>query len=79
MHPHICFTHSFIISVESSESFHHRKTPLRCQGRACVDVMTTLHGSTPYLRRRVRGSVPLEGTIPLPRDPSNDHPFSFKA
>ena len=46
MHPHIHYTLSFLLSVESSESLYHRKTPLGCPGNACVDVMTTLHGST---------------------------------
>ncbi|KAL6348492.1 hypothetical protein AAG906_008947 [Vitis piasezkii] len=35
--------------------------PLGCRGSACVEVMTTLHGSAPSLRRHVEGCVPLEG------------------
>ncbi|RVW92848.1 hypothetical protein CK203_040472 [Vitis vinifera] len=31
-------------------------------GSACVEVMTTLHGSTPSLRRRAEGCVPPEGS-----------------
>ena len=66
MHPHIHFILSFSLSIESSKSLHHRKNPLGCRGSACVEVMTTLHGSTPFLRRSVRGCVPLEGTIVTP-------------
>ena len=43
--------------------------PLGCRGSACVELMTTLHGSAPSLRGRVGGCVPLEGTIALARDP----------
>ena len=46
---------------------------------ACVEVMTTLHGSTLSLRRRVRGSIPLEGTIALTRDPFKSPPYFFKS
>ncbi|RVW75927.1 hypothetical protein CK203_051823 [Vitis vinifera] len=42
--------------------------PSRCRGSACVEVMTTLHGSAPYLRRRAEGYVPLEGMIASARD-----------
>ena len=42
MRPHIQCTLSFLLSVENSESIHHRKTPMECRGSACVDVMTTL-------------------------------------
>ncbi|KAL6327829.1 hypothetical protein AAG906_026503 [Vitis piasezkii] len=38
--------------------------PLGCRGSACVDVMSTLHGSAPSLRRRAEGCVPLEGFLP---------------
>ncbi|KAL6338359.1 hypothetical protein AAG906_018730 [Vitis piasezkii] len=38
--------------------------PLGCQGSACVEVMTTLHGSASSLRRREEGCVPLEGLRP---------------
>ncbi|RVW35532.1 hypothetical protein CK203_073886 [Vitis vinifera] len=31
-----------------------------CRGSACVEVMTTLHGSAPSLRRRAEGCVLLE-------------------
>ena len=58
MHPHIHYILSFLLSDESSESLHHR-TPLGCRGSAGVEVMTTLHGSTLSLRRRVRGCIPL--------------------
>ncbi|RVW29135.1 hypothetical protein CK203_102566 [Vitis vinifera] len=34
--------------------------PLGCRGSACVEVMPTLHGSAPSLRRRVEGCVPPE-------------------
>ena len=55
------------LSVESCESFHHW-SPLGCRGSACVEVMTTLHGSSPSLRRRAEGCVPPEGTIASARD-----------
>ena len=38
------------------------------RGSACVDVMSTLHGSAPSLLRRAEGCVPLEGTIASARD-----------
>ena len=56
-----------LMSAESCESFHH-KNPLGCRGSACVEVMTTLHGSVPSLRRRAKGCVPLEGMITFARD-----------
>ncbi|RVW59144.1 hypothetical protein CK203_105261 [Vitis vinifera] len=34
------------------------------RGSACVEVMTTLHGSAPSLRRRAEGCVPPEGFPP---------------
>ncbi|RVX08164.1 hypothetical protein CK203_017700 [Vitis vinifera] len=37
-------------------------SPLGCRGSACVDVMSTLHGSAPSLLRRAEGCVPLEGS-----------------
>ncbi|KAL6325933.1 hypothetical protein AAG906_038424 [Vitis piasezkii] len=37
------------------------RNPLGCQGSACVEVMTTLHGSAPSLRRRAEGCVPSKG------------------
>ena len=48
--------------------------PLGKRGSACVEVMTTLHGSTPYPWRRVEGCVSPEGTIASTRDPLT-HPF----
>ncbi|KAL6342204.1 hypothetical protein AAG906_006819 [Vitis piasezkii] len=42
--------------------------PLGCRGSACVEVMTTLHGSAPSLRRRAEGCVPSEGMITSARD-----------
>ncbi|KAL6332110.1 hypothetical protein AAG906_020792 [Vitis piasezkii] len=42
--------------------------PLGCRGSACVEVMSTLHGSAPSLRRRAEGCVPREGTIASARD-----------
>ena len=42
--------------------------PLGCRGSACVEVMTTLHGSAPSLRRRAEGCVLAEGTIAFARD-----------
>ena len=55
------------LSAESFERFHHRKPP-RMRGSACVEVMTTLHGSAPSLRRRAEGCVPLEGMIASARN-----------
>ncbi|KAL6347249.1 hypothetical protein AAG906_013685 [Vitis piasezkii] len=37
--------------------------PLGCRGSACVEVMTTLHGSASSLRRRAEGCVPSESMI----------------
>ncbi|RVW88953.1 Retrovirus-related Pol polyprotein from transposon 17.6 [Vitis vinifera] len=37
------------------------RNPLGTRGSACVEVMTTLHGSTPSLWRRAEGCVPPEG------------------
>ena len=39
------------------------------RGSACVEVMTTLHGSVPSLWRRAEGCVPSEGMIASARDP----------
>ncbi|RVW64372.1 hypothetical protein CK203_047044 [Vitis vinifera] len=36
---------------------------LGCRGSACVEVMTTLHGSAPSLRRCAEGCVPPEGLV----------------
>ena len=68
MHPHVYYTCGLSLSVENSESLYHRP-PLGCRGSACVEVMTTLHGSAPSLRRRVGGCVSLEGTIAFARGP----------
>ena len=68
MHPHIHCIRSLSLSVENSESLYHRM-PLRCRGSACVEVMTTFHGSAPSPRRRVGGCVPLEGIISFAKDP----------
>ncbi|RVW66480.1 hypothetical protein CK203_065096 [Vitis vinifera] len=38
------------------------------RGSACVEVMTTLHGSAPSLRRRAEGCIPPEGMIASTRD-----------
>ena len=80
MHPHVHCTRSLSPSAENSESLYHR-SPLGCRGSACVDVMTTLHGNTPSLWRRVGGCVPLEGTIAPARDPFKrpTHPCLFRA
>ena len=64
MHPHIHYTLSLFLSAESRVGH-----PLGCRGSACVEVMTTLHGSAPSLRRRVGGCVPPEGTIAPAMDP----------
>ena len=50
------------------------RNPLGTRGSACVEVMTTLHGSTPSPWRRAEGCVPPEGTIASARDPLT-HPF----
>ena len=68
MHPHIHYTLSLFLSAGVERAFTIGR-PLGCRGSACVEVMTTLHGSTPSLRRRVGGCVPLEGTIAPARDP----------
>ncbi|RVW84660.1 Retrovirus-related Pol polyprotein from transposon opus [Vitis vinifera] len=43
--------------------------PLGTRESACVEVMTTLHGSTPSPWRHVEGCIPPEGTIASARDP----------
>ena len=55
--------------------------PLGCRGSACVELMTTLQGSSPYFLRHVGGCVPLEGTIAPSRDPFKrpTHPCLFRA
>ncbi|RVW80502.1 DEAD-box ATP-dependent RNA helicase 51 [Vitis vinifera] len=40
------------------------RKPPGMRGSACVEVMTTLHGSAPSLRRRAEGCIPLEGLPP---------------
>ena len=55
------------LSVESLRGFT-IGTSLGCRVSACVDVMTTLHGSTPSLRRRAEGCIPPEGMITYSRD-----------
>ncbi|KAL6335769.1 hypothetical protein AAG906_039532 [Vitis piasezkii] len=50
------------------------RNPLGTRGSACVEVMTTLHGSTPSPWRRAEGCVPSEGMIASARDPLT-HPF----
>ena len=52
------------------------RNPLGTRGSACVEVMTTLHGSTSSPWRRVEGCVPPEGMIASARDPLS-HPFYF--
>ena len=58
---------SWPLSVESLKGFT-IGNPLGCQGSACVEVMTTLHGSALSLQRCARGCVPPEGTIASVRD-----------
>ena len=50
--------------------------PLGKRGSVCVEVMTTLHESTPSPWRRAEGCVPSESTIASARDPLT-HPFYF--
>ncbi|RVW85036.1 hypothetical protein CK203_037649 [Vitis vinifera] len=45
------------------------ENPLGTRESACVEVMTTLHGSTLSSWRRAEGCVPPEGTITSARDP----------
>ena len=52
------------------------RNPLGMRGSACVEVMTTLHGSTSSPWRRVEGCVPPDGMIASTRDPLS-HPFYF--
>ena len=58
---------SRLLSVESLRGFT-IGNPLGCRGSACVDVMSTLHGSAPSLLRRAEGCVPPEGMIVSTRD-----------
>ena len=50
------------------------RTPMGTRGSACVEVMTTLHGSTPSPWRHAEGCVQPEGMIASTRDPLT-HPF----
>ena len=50
------------------------RNPLGTQGSASVEVMTTLHGSTPSPWRHAEVCVPSEGMIVSTRDPLT-HPF----
>ena len=50
------------------------RNPLGTQGSACVEVMTTLHESTPSPWRHAEGCMPPNGTIVSARDPLT-HPF----
>ncbi|RVW90935.1 hypothetical protein CK203_044187 [Vitis vinifera] len=60
MHPH----HSLCTLVDHSALRVLRGftigNPLGCRGSTCVEVMTTLYGSIPSLRRRAEGCVPPE-------------------
>ncbi|KAL6348290.1 hypothetical protein AAG906_005587 [Vitis piasezkii] len=47
------------------------------RGSACVEVMTTLHGSTPSLLRRAEGCIPLEGMIASARDLLKTPPYTW--
>ncbi|KAL6333992.1 hypothetical protein AAG906_000043 [Vitis piasezkii] len=59
---------SMLIGVRSLKTCFTIGNPLGCRGSACVDVMSTLHGSAPSLLRRAEGCVPLED--PSIRTPS---------
>ena len=50
------------------------RNSLRTRESACVEVMTTLHGSTSSPWRRAEGCVPSEGMIAFDKDPLT-HPF----
>ena len=68
MHPHrsLCtLDYHWVLRVMRAFTI---GNPLGCQGSACVEVMTTLHGSTPSLRRRIEGCIPSKGTITSARD-----------
>ena len=58
---------SCLLSIESLRGFAIGNPP-GCRGSACVEVITTLHGSAPPLRRRVEGCIPPEGMIASTRD-----------
>ena len=62
---HIHCTLSLFLSLRAFTIDRH----LGRRGSTCVEVMITLHGSAPSLRRSVGGCVPLEGTISPTRDP----------
>ena len=44
-----------------------------------VEVMTTLHGNAPFLRRLAEGCIPSEGMIAYARDPLKSTSFIFRA
>ena len=44
-----------------------------------MEVMTTLHGSAPFLQRREEGCVPSKGTIASTRDPLKSTSLLFRA
>ena len=53
--------------------------PLGCQGSACVELMTTLHGRVSSLRKHAEGCVPLEGMIASIRDLLKSTPLISRA
>ena len=80
MHPHIRYTLSLFLSVESSESLYHRLPPRMLRKCMCGgdDHLAWKH---PSLWRRAEGYVPLEGTIAPARDPFKrpTYPCLFRA
>ena len=52
--------------------------PLEKRGNACVEVMTTLHGSTPSPRRHAEDYVSPEGTIASIKDPLTHTSYLIK-
>ena len=79
MYPHrsLC-TLDYYLVLRDVIAFTIRK-PTRMQGSACVRVMTTLHGSTPFLWRCAGVCVLSEGTIIFfsTRDPLKSTHFFF--
>ncbi|RVX03259.1 hypothetical protein CK203_020005 [Vitis vinifera] len=69
---------SRLLSAEVAKAFT-IGNPLGCRGSGCVEVMTTLHGSSPSLWRRAEGCVPPEGTIAYARDLLKSNPFPLRA
>ena len=61
------------------ERFSPQETSLGCQDSACVEVMTTLHGSAPSLLRRTEGCIPPEGMIASTKGSFKAHPYPFRA